>query len=123
MRKLLLLIAAALFFTPVFAQTRTITGTVIGVNGNPISNASVTVKGTTIGTTTNDEGAFSLNIPTGSNILVISAVGMQEQEFIIGVSNRVAITLQQGDAILEEVLITAYGTVKKRRKHCIHRTD
>lgn len=61
-------------------QSRTITGRVTDANGAPIPNASILVKGTSIGTTSKADGTFSITVPPSSRILVISAVGLAEQE-------------------------------------------
>ena len=66
------------------AQTTKVTGTVISAEDNePIIGASIVVKGTTIGTVTDFNGAFSLDVPSSAKTLQISYIGMQTQEVII----------------------------------------
>ena len=63
------------------AQTRKVTGTVISAEDNePIIGASVMVKGTTIGTVTDVDGAFSLDVPNTTKVLTFSFVGMVGKE-------------------------------------------
>ena len=74
MRKGLLLVTfLALITTIAFAQTRKISGTVTGENGTVVAGASVTIKGTSKGTTTSSTGKFSIDVPsTGKRILVVN---------------------------------------------------
>ena len=70
MRKLFLLLWGVVFFaTQAFAQ-RTISGKVTDEKGNPVPKASVLVRGTTTGTTTKDDGTFSLEVPANAKALV-----------------------------------------------------
>jgi len=81
MRKLVLLLCGILLlWGQLLAQTRTISGRVVDADGKPIPNASVIVKGSSQGASTNSEGVFSLSVPTGTTRLVVSAVGMTTQE-------------------------------------------
>ena len=97
------------FSVLVFAQTRTVTGTVTDESGNPIPNASVLIKGTTIGTTTSNAGYFSISVPGNRNTLVVSAVGLGEGEVILGTSNNVQVKLSAANTSLDEVLVVGYG--------------
>lgn len=116
MRKVLLLGLALLFATAsAFAQGRVVTGTVTsGEDGLPIPGASVIVKGTTIGTATDLDGKYSLNVPQGSNVLVFSFVGSTTQELTIGNRSQVNAVLQPDTRNLEEFVVTGYGVQPKR---------
>lgn len=114
MRKIILLCLSMAFSIIVFAQIRTISGTVMDDKGAPVPNASVTVKGTTIGTSTDENGLFSLAVPVRRNILVFSAIGMKETEATIGPSNSVSVILAALTTALQEVVVTAYGGAVKR---------
>lgn len=115
MRKLLLsLMAVLLVSATALAQTRTISGTVTDSNGDPLPNASVVVKGTSIGTVTLDDGRFSLAIPTTARTLVVSAIGMAAQEVAIGAGNTYNFRLSSESADLDEVVIVGYGSARKR---------
>lgn len=115
MRKLLLLwVGCLLLFGQILAQqSRTVSGKVTDDKGSPIQNASVTVKGTTIGTTTNATGDFQLNVPESARVLVISSVGMAPTEVTLGNKTSFAVTLQTTEQALQEVVVVAYGTQKK----------
>ena len=116
MRKVLLLGLAFLFAAAsAFAQGRVVTGKVTsGEDGLPIPGASVIVKGTTIGTATDLDGNFSLNVPQDNNLLVISFVGSVTQEVNVGNRSQVNVVLQPDTRSLEEVIVTGYGTQPKR---------
>ncbi|OAV66298.1 Outer membrane cobalamin receptor protein, SusC/RagA family [Bacteroidales bacterium Barb6XT] len=94
------------------AQNTRVTGTVLSADdGEPVIGASVMVKGTAIGTITNIDGRFELNVPSSSRTLVISYVGMVTQEAAVQASVRVV--LQSDTQNLDEVIVVAYGTTKK----------
>lgn len=116
MRKFLLLVAAFLLFAAYgFAQTRTVTGTVTDESGNPISNASVLIKGTSNGTSTDNNGYFTINVPDNRNALVFTAVGYSEKELTVTQSGTVLITLASTTAAMDEVVVVAYGTQRRSR--------
>lgn len=112
MRKLLLLLAFVLTASTLWAQ-RSITGRVTDEKGTPISNASVLVKGTSIGTTTGENGNFTLTVPANAKALVFSSVGMADQEIAIGTKNTISISLVSAQKSMDEVVVVSYGTRKK----------
>ena len=93
-----------------FAQERTISGTVSDDSG-PIPEVTVLKKGTTTYTQTDFDGNYTIKAKTG-DVLVFSFVGMKSAERTVGTSNDISITMQ-ADTLLDEVIVTAYGTVKK----------
>jgi TonB-linked SusC/RagA family outer membrane protein len=97
-----------------FQQERPLTGRVTTSTGQGLAGASVRVKNTTLGTTTDSAGNFSLIVgPTST--LVISYVGYANQELAVQPNqNNVEITLQPGGAQLNEVVVIGYGTASKR---------
>ena len=97
----------------VTAQTQTVTGVVISEeDGQPVIGASVLVKGTQLGTITGVDGDFTLsNVPSSAKTLQISYIGMQTQETAIAPS--VKVTMKPDSEMLEEIVITGYGTGKK----------
>jgi TonB-linked SusC/RagA family outer membrane protein len=97
----------------VTAQEITLSGKVTLQNGEPMPGASVIVKGTSIGTITDANGNFSLSIPEGSEMLVISFIGMKTQEVPVTSSRVYNIVLEEDVYALEEVVAVGYGTVKK----------
>ena len=109
MRKLLAFTMAMLLLSgQLLAQTRTITGKVTDASGAPIPNASVLLKGTTTGTTTKLDGTFSLTVPTNARALVVSSVGLAEQEVSISSRDVVDITMKADDKNLSEVVVVGY---------------
>ncbi len=118
------LFAILLFFIPFlttsafagkyFQQQRSLTGRVTSADGRGLAGASVSVKNTNIGTTTDTAGNFALmTAPTAT--IVISFVGYANQELTVGPNqNNVEITLQPGGAQLGEVVVIGYGTANKR---------
>jgi TonB-linked SusC/RagA family outer membrane protein len=113
MRKLLYFLMAFLFFTgPLLAQ-KIITGTVTDETGKPVPNASVYVKGTNTGTVTKADGTYSLTVPAGATALLFSSVGVESREMSIGSSNTVSVSLTSVTKSMDEVIVVAYGTVKK----------
>ncbi|MCL3854323.1 carboxypeptidase-like regulatory domain-containing protein, partial [Parabacteroides sp. GYB001] len=88
------------------AQTTKVTGTVISADDNePIIGASIVVKGTMVGTVTDFDGAFSLDVPSSAKTLVISYVGMKSQE--ASVQPVVNIRLASDTQNLSEIVVTA----------------
>lgn len=112
------LLLPVLFFvlpTVVFAQLRTITGTVTDSSGTPVARASVLAKGTASGTTTSEAGTFSLNVSAATTTLVISSVNFEPQEVPVG-NGVVTVTLRSANTALSAVTVVAvgYGTLNKR---------
>ena len=90
-----------------------VTGIVKDENGNPASNASVTVKGSTTGVTTDANGAFTIDVPNQKSVLVISYLGYQTKEAVIGNKTNFAIDLVVAANQLNEVIVVGYGSQKK----------
>jgi TonB-dependent starch-binding outer membrane protein SusC len=114
MRKLyLLLIGVVLFASQAFAQ-RTVTGKVTDEKGNPMANASVVVRGTTTGTTTKDDGSYTLTVPANARALVFSSVDMSPVEKAIGTATVINATLKAEDKTMSEVIVVGYGTQRRK---------
>ena len=115
MRKILSLLAVLMLCSVfAFAQNRVITGQVKDDKGDPIPFASVTIKGTNRGTTTDANGSFRIEAKTG-DVLVITAVGSKDRELAVGSSNSYNISLdKKGD--LQEVVVTALGVQKQPKE-------
>jgi TonB-linked SusC/RagA family outer membrane protein len=116
MRKLAtLMVMLVLSISQVMAQnSRTITGKVTDEMGTPIPSASVVVKGTTLGTTTDKEGSFSLKVPETAKTLVFSSVNFAAREVSIGKSSTVNVNLTPETSNLDEVVVVGYGVQKKK---------
>ena len=119
MNKVLLTLFCVVFIgiNSTFSQTRTITGIVTdGTDGTPVPGASVHVKGTTIGTITQADGNYTLSVPENAEKLVFSFVGMKTQEIDIGSRTTIDATLESDTKMIDEVIVVAYGTVKREAK-------
>lgn len=92
-------------------QAITVKGTVKDAENNPVIGATVVVKGTTIGTTTDIDGNYTINVSQGQ-VLEFSYVGMQQSAVTVGNKNVINITMADGE-LLDEVVVIGYGTVKK----------
>ncbi|WP_370477914.1 SusC/RagA family TonB-linked outer membrane protein [Tamlana flava] len=97
-----------------FAQEKTISGTVSDGSGLPLPGATVLVKGTTTGTSSDFDGNYAITTSQGS-ILVFSFVGYTTQEITVGASNIINVTLTEDAQALEEVVVTAQG-IKREKK-------
>lgn len=110
-RVYLVIISQILGILTVFSQQITVTGTVNGSNGEPLIGAVVQVKGSTVGTATDINGAYSISVDK-SEILRVSYIGYESKD-VIASSNRINIVLQASDQQLDDVIVVAYGTASK----------
>lgn len=94
------------------AQQIAVAGKVSDQNGAPITGVTVTVKGTSISTSTNENGLFTLNADHNAT-LIISAIGYQRQEIPLAGRKTININLSSADEAIDEVIVVAYGTAKK----------
>lgn len=93
-------------------QQKKVTGTVVDQLGISIPGVSVQVKGLTVGTVTDIDGKFELEVPSGA-VLVVSYIGMQPQEIHVGGKTVIDVALQESNIGLDEVVVVGYGTQKK----------
>lgn len=113
-KRLLFALMMTIFaFSTVGAQVKTVSGLVKDASGETIIAASVFVKGTTIGTVTNIDGFFRLEVPTSAKTLVISYVGMQSKEVSI-TGSIINVVLEEDTKVLDDVVVIGYGTQRKK---------
>ncbi len=112
MRKLCLLLLG-LFPLFVFSQ-RQVTGKVTNDEGSPVVSANVVEKGTTNGTTTNEQGVFTLHLTGKNPVISISFVGFQTKEISVGSQTNITVTLQKS-GMMSEVVVTALGIKREVR--------
>ncbi|MHA4812171.1 SusC/RagA family TonB-linked outer membrane protein [Flavitalea flava] len=93
------------------SQSVPITGKVLDDNGNPLAGVTVQVKNSTITTTTNDAGSYSITVPDKKSVLIFTHVGYDKQE-ATG-SDNLIIKLKNTNASLGEVIVVGYGTQKR----------
>ncbi len=91
-----------------FAQERTISGKIVDENNLPLPGASVLVKNSTKGASTDFDGNYSIKVNQGET-LVFSFVGYENKEVTVGVSNTINVVMQGDTTTLEEVVVVAYG--------------
>ena len=115
MKKLLSFIVTLVMSFAVMMAQRQVTGTVIAAEDNePVIGASIVVKGTQTGTTTDIDGKFSLRVPDNAKTLQISYIGMRTQEVSLKGKSNFSITLESDEQVIEEVVVTGMGKVDKR---------
>jgi TonB-linked SusC/RagA family outer membrane protein len=113
MKKLLFSFALILFCVTITLAQRVITGTVVDEKGESLIGAAVLVKGTSTGTVSDINGAYSVNVPADAKVLVFSYTGYNTLEVEIGASNILDAKLEAGVS-LDEVVVVGYGAQAKR---------
>lgn len=101
-----------LLSSSLFAQ-QTVQGRISDDKGTPLSGATVQVKGTATSARTNEQGTFSLSVPSASSVLVISFVGHEPKEIAIKNQSTVNVSLVPANATMGEVVVIGYGTQRK----------
>lgn len=102
----------AVVLLPMMVQAKVVTGQVVDMNGEPIIGANVVVKGTTAGTITDFDGNYSIEVQENA-VLIFSYLGMITQEIPV-TSDNISVALKEDNQVLDEVVVTGYGTTKKR---------
>lgn len=100
------------FYSCAFSQV-TVTGNVKDTKGEAISGISVKLKETLVGTTSDQNGEYSIKIPTRRGILVFSSIGYLSQEINVNGKTTINVVLEAGVTSLDEVTVVGYGTQKK----------
>ena len=118
MKKLLQMISVLVLLTvQVYAQDRSVTGTVKSkTDGQPIPGVTVRVPGTQQGTVTNNEGRFTISVGTAVKTLEVSYVGFVTQQITIPASNRIDVALAEDSQQLDLVVVTALGISRKKNE-------
>ena len=110
MKKIFTLLALCLLSLSMVAQKQ-VSGLVTDSKNEPVIGASVQVKGTSIGTITDYDGEFLIDVPADATTLIVSFIGMQTQE--VAIKDRVIVTLSEATEMIQEVVVTGYGNVSK----------
>ena len=106
------MVAMGFVLTSIAQQS--ISGKVTNANGNPISNVSVIVKGTTVGTTTAADGTYSISVPANAKQLSFSSLAYESQDVTIGNRKNISIVMAASGATeMEGVVVTGISRVKK----------
>ncbi|WP_333818844.1 SusC/RagA family TonB-linked outer membrane protein [Ohtaekwangia sp.] len=94
-------------------QDIAITGTITDDAGEPLPGVNVLIKGSSVGTTTDTEGKYSLMVPDQNTVLVISFIGYIQQEITVGNRTEINVSLAPDVKQLAEVVVVGYGTQKR----------
>jgi len=113
MRRFSLLAGLFLFSLHLLAQQGVVSGKVTDAAGKPVFNATVLIKGTSAGTTTKEDGSYSLMLTPSAKILVFSSIGLSPLEVSISGKSVISVSLQVARNDLDEVVVVGYGTQKK----------
>jgi TonB-dependent starch-binding outer membrane protein SusC len=98
-----------------FAQNNfPVTGKITDNTGSPLAGVTVLIKGTKIATSTDQDGTFSINAPSGSSVLIFSSVGFISREVSIDNKGQVNVSLSAADNSMDQVVVIGYGAVKKK---------
>lgn len=107
--------AADLYFKTVLFQQSTISGTITDELGAPLPGASIVEKGTTIGTQSDFDGNYTLNLSGSNPIIVVSYIGYEPQEIsVTSGESTINVSLNPSTSALDEVVVVGYGTQRKR---------
>lgn len=111
-RKFFFLMVGLLFSVGLNAQTITVSGVVSDPSGEPLIGASILAQGTTVGSSTNIDGEYTINVAPDAT-LVVSYVGYDTQNVPVDGRTSINVTMQENSVMLNEVVAIGYGTVKK----------
>ena len=96
------------------SQQFTVSGTVLDENNQPLPGASIVVKGTNKGTTTNFDGEFSIEVPNSNSALVVTYIGYLPKEVVIANQTAIEVQLLPDTTSLDEVVVVGYGSQLKK---------
>lgn len=117
MKKILLVCFLFVSALTVLAQERIVTGRVVsGSDGTALPGVNIILKGTTIGSTTDASGNFSMSVPQNGSVLVFTFIGLKSQEVEVGNRTTVDIQMEQDATQLSEVVVTALGIERNKNE-------
>lgn len=90
-----------------------ITGTITDEQGQPLPGVNILVKGSTIGTTSDANGTYSLSVEDENSVLVFSFIGFLTQEMVVGTQSTINVVMTADVTSLQEIVVVGYGEVKK----------
>lgn len=109
----ILVILMMLINANIFAQSVIVTGIVTDESGSALPGVTIVEKGTTNGTTTDFDGAYSVNVSNANATLVVSFIGMKTMEIGVAGKKSVNITMVSESVGLEDVIVTGYASMRK----------
>lgn len=101
-----------------FSQQLNISGKVVDEAGSPIQGVSITIKGNNKGATSSKDGSFSMKDIQAGTILLVSAIGYEQQEIAV-TDSKIDIVLKPENKLLNEVIVTGTGVTTSRKKLAI----
>lgn len=99
--------------TPSVKQSFKVTGVVTDSKGQPMPGVSVSLKGTSVGSITDVDGKYSVEVPDANAVLIFSFMGYLPEERPVGSQTTINLTMIEDIKQLEEVVVVGYGTMKK----------
>ncbi|TAF96314.1 MAG: TonB-dependent receptor [Cytophagia bacterium] len=116
MNRLLILFSIAFCtWQAAYAQTRTVTGKVVlATDGAPLPGATVALKGSSTGTTTDADGNYRLAIPTKGAVLIFTYISLSTQEISAGNRAIINVEMSENPTLLNEVVVTGYNSTQKK---------
>ncbi len=91
----------------------TVTGKITNSNGEPVPGVSVRIKGSSTGTSSTNDGSYSITVPDGAT-LQFSSVGYENEEVVVGSRTTIDVVLRSATKLIEEVVVVGYGTQRKK---------
>ena len=108
-------LACAILFSAVAFSQKTVSGRVTDPGNQPVVGATVAVKETDVATQTNSTGNFTITLPNGRNVLVVTSIGFNPQEVSVGDQTNLSVSLANTSAALSEVVVTALGIQRTKK--------
>jgi TonB-linked SusC/RagA family outer membrane protein len=108
-------LACAILFSAVAFSQKTVSGRVTDPGNQPVVGATVAVKETDVATQTNSTGNFTITLPNGRNVLVVTSIGFNPQEVSVGDATNLSVSLANTSAALSEVVVTALGIQRTKK--------
>lgn len=110
---LIILLITTTFLQKAMAQNLAVTGKITDKTGSPIPGVSVLIKGSTVATSSDVNGNYSIQIPGNAALLVFSYVGTKTQEVAVSKSGTFHVTMEEAENALNDVVVVGYGTQRK----------
>ncbi|MBS1512858.1 MAG: SusC/RagA family TonB-linked outer membrane protein [Bacteroidetes bacterium] len=98
----------------VFAQQKKVTGKIVDTDGKPVPGVTISIKGSTVTTTTDAAGTFTITVPANESVLKISSATFLYQELVVGNRTTINITMLKDTKQLDDVVVIGYGTQKAK---------
>ena len=114
MKKALFVLPMLLLTALLWGQEKTVSGVITSAeDGLPVIGASILIKGTSNGTSTDLDGSYTLDVPGNDAVLIISYTGLKTIEILVGNRTKLDVVLESNIAFLDEVVVTGYGEFSK----------